>query len=99
VQFELLQKSNGGDLVLGECKMRVSDVVAAGAVHSWFPFINAAEPDIKVGELLMAIVVKGHLRKQTSHLTNKSESTQEHSKSAQVTMAPSKVRCVSRFAC
>lgn len=59
LQLELLLASPGGDLVLGECKMRVSDVVAAGAVHSWFPFIDAGEPTLKTGELLMAIQAKG----------------------------------------
>jgi hypothetical protein len=58
LQFELLQSSDGGDLVLGECKMRVADVVAAGMVHSWFPFVDAADPDLKAGELLMAIQTK-----------------------------------------
>lgn len=38
--------------------MRVGDVVAAGAVHSWFPFIDAGEPTLKTGELLMAIQAK-----------------------------------------
>jgi microcystin degradation protein MlrC len=59
VQLELLQSAVGGDLVLGECKMRIADVVAAGTVHSWFPFIDAAEPSTKAAELLMAINAKG----------------------------------------
>eukprot|EP00892_Ulva_mutabilis_P009628 jgi/Ulvmu1/7037/UM033_0096.1 len=58
LKLELLLASPGGDLVLGECKMRVGDVVAAGAVHSWFPFIDAGEPTLKTGELLMAIQAK-----------------------------------------
>jgi hypothetical protein len=61
-QFELLQKSRGGDLVLGECMMKVSDVVAAGAVHSWFPFMDAADPELKAGELLMAIQAKERIQ-------------------------------------
>jgi hypothetical protein len=69
--------------------MRVTDVVAAGAVHSWFPFINAAEPGVKVGELLMAIQVKGSLRKQTAHLS-KHESTQAQPKSRQAMVDTSK---------
>lgn len=66
MQFELLQKSQGGDLVLGECKMRVADVVAAGAVHSWFPFMDAADPELKAGELLMAIQARGVKGKDAS---------------------------------
>lgn len=63
-QLELLLASPGGDLVLGECKMRVGDVVAAGAVHSWFPFIDAGEPTLKTGELLMAIQAKNGKNRQ-----------------------------------
>lgn len=56
----------GGDLVLGECKMRIADVVAAGTVHSWFPFIDAGEPTLKAAELLMAINAKTGKQAQKS---------------------------------
>ena len=58
LQFELFQQSPTGDLVLGECKMRVADIVATGAVHSWFPFVDASDPTLKAGEVLMAIQAK-----------------------------------------
>lgn len=55
LQFELFQAAPSGDLVVGECVMRVADVVAAQTVHSWFPFVDASDPELKAGELLMAI--------------------------------------------
>ena len=38
--------------------MRVADIVATGAVHSWFPFVDASDPSLKAGEVLMAIQAK-----------------------------------------
>lgn len=67
MQLELLQSAVGGDLVLGECKMRIADVVAAGTVHSWFPFVDAGNPPDPVAQLLMAIQCKkGKQGKQTT---------------------------------
>lgn len=71
MQLELLQSAVGGDLVLGECKMRVSDVVAAGTVHSWFPFIDAADPQVKAAELLMAIRARSGKPKKSTKSKNK----------------------------
>lgn len=68
MQFELFQASPTGDLVLGECVMRVADVVAAQTVHSWFPFVDAADPELKAGELLMAIQDKRGDRSSTASL-------------------------------
>jgi hypothetical protein len=55
--------------------MKIADVVAAGAVHSWFPFIDAGDPTAKAGELLMAIEAKGK-KERTKTSSGRSDTVQ-----------------------